>query len=323
MGWLSALIGSGITASAGIYQQDQLNDFNREEARKNRVFQSEQAELNRLFQSDEAALQRDWSAAEAERARDWQEEMYAKYNSLSGKIQQAEDAGVNPMFAVTGDAVSPAPTSTSLPSGASAGSVGTPSGATATAAFVDIIGQVLGFKKMQAEVDLMESQAGKNRAETEGQNITNEQLRDMNSAEIMSKLSQVELNDANIELISAKVLNTNADTDVKGAQLGQIASQIANSDADTAVKQKQLALMTSEILKNTKSLDVMDAQIREMLSVAGKNRAEAKNLAQEFRNLVQEYDTNEFIRKANQLAEPDGSEDDFSKFFYKLVALFK
>lgn len=161
--WLGSLI-TGIFSTA---QQGSQMAYDASQAKKNREFQSEEAELNRIFQSNEAALQRDWSSQEAERAMDWQEEMYAKYNSLSGKIAQAEQAGVNPMLAVTGNAVSPMSSSPSIPSGASAGSVGTPSGDSASMAFVDIIGKVLGFKQIQAEINLMESEAERNRAEAE------------------------------------------------------------------------------------------------------------------------------------------------------------
>lgn len=167
MGILDGILGSGLTALAGIGQQIAQNAYNRKEAEKNREFQSAEAEENRIFQSNEAALQRDWSAAEAERARDWQEEMYEKYNSLSGKIAQAEAAGVNPMFAITGGAVTPAPTSASSPSGASAGSVGTPSGSQAASSFVDIVGQVLGFQKLKSQINVDNALAEKYRSEAE------------------------------------------------------------------------------------------------------------------------------------------------------------
>lgn len=284
MGWLGEIVG-GLFGTA---QQGSQMAFDANQSSLNREFQAKEAEKNRNFQSFEAAAQRDWSSQEAERARDWNEEMYAKYNSLQGKISQAEQAGVNPMLAVTGNASSPVSASSSAPSGASAGSVGTPSGDSASMRFVDIIGQIMGVKKTEAEIDLMKSQE-------EGNVINNEMLRDMNTAEIMSKLSQVELNDANIELIASKVLNTDADTEVKVAQLGQIASQIKNTEADTDVKIKQLALMTSEIAKNNKSLDVMSAQISEMYSSAGLNDARVSEVNKILDLLTQQYDHNEIV----------------------------
>lgn len=287
-------------------------------AKKEREWNAEQAEINRTFQSNEAALQRDWSAAEAERARDWEEEMYDKYNSLSGKIQQAHEAGVNPMLAITGNAVSPMSTSSPMPSGASAGSVGNPTGS-----FVNIIGEMLGLQKLQAETKLINEQANLTGKQATGQQITNEQLREMNASEIMRNLSQVELNNANVALCASKVLNTDADTQVKSAQLGQIASQIANLEADTKVKAQQIGVLLTEIAKNNKSLEVMDAQVSEMLSVVGVNRAEASVLAQQFRNLVQENDIKGLEQKLNNMIEPSGDEKGFSALCYKIFGLLK
>lgn len=152
MGFLDTLLGGLLS---GI-QQGSQNAFNANEAKKQRYFQSREAEITRAFNSSESALQREWSSQEAERARDWQEEMNEKYNSISGKISQAEQAGVNPMFAVTGNAVSPASASGSVPSG-SAASAGMPSGASATGSFVDLVGNILGLSKLKAEVANIEA----------------------------------------------------------------------------------------------------------------------------------------------------------------------
>lgn len=306
MGWISSII-SGIF---GIGQQAWSNAFAKNEAQKNRDFQSDEAEINRIFQSNEAALQRDWSAAEAERARDWQEEMNAKYHSISGKIAQAEQAGVNPMFAVTGNAVSPASASGSVPSGASAGGVGTPSGATASAGLVNILGELMNARKIDSEIAVNESIANKNNADAEGQKITNETLRDMNVSEILSKLSNIELNNANIGLISSKVLNTNADTDVKSAQLNQIASQIANTDADTAVKEQQIAVMLSDIAKNDASINLMNAQ--------------SKELGQQYENLVQQFGHNEVINAITEVSlGRDTGVGEHSNGYYRAVSEVK
>ena len=128
--------GAGLTGA-----EQAQNDFN-----------AEQADINRIFQSNEAALQRDWSAAEAERARDWQEEMYAKYNSLSGKVAQAEQAGVNPIFAVTGNAVSPMQTSPSVPSGASAGGSSASGSLGPADSFTNLIGQLVLKQKQKVQI---------------------------------------------------------------------------------------------------------------------------------------------------------------------------
>lgn len=103
---------------------------------------------------DKMNIANTFSARQADIARDWQEQMYDKYNSLSGKISQAEQAGVNPLFAVTGNAVSPISSSSPSP----AGSTVTGSGRGSSG---DLFAQVLGFlglKKQKAEISAIETQ---------------------------------------------------------------------------------------------------------------------------------------------------------------------
>lgn len=187
--------GSGLTDA-----ESQMNDFN-----------ASQAEADRTFQSYEAALQRDWSAAEAERARDWQEEMYAKYNSLSGKISQAEQAGVNPMLAVTGNAVSPMSASSHVPSGASPSGSRASSGGFASQAFTDLIGMVLGLVKAKSEIELTQSETAVNRAEETRINTENAWIDRLSEAELnhmvasQSELeSRLGLNEAQSNKLSAE-----------------------------------------------------------------------------------------------------------------------
>lgn len=95
-----------------------------------------------------------FSARQADIARDWQEHMYDKYNSLSGKISQAEQAGVNPLFAVSGNAVTPMGSSSPSPSGSAVSGSGRGSSG-------DIFSQILGFlglKKQKAEISAIETQ---------------------------------------------------------------------------------------------------------------------------------------------------------------------
>lgn len=176
------LIDGLLTGFFGATQQAWQNRFNKVEAQKNRDFQSEEAQINRDFQSqeaeiarvfssNEAALQRNWSAAEAERARDWQEEQNAKYNSLAGKVQQAHEAGVNPMLAITG-AAGGASVSASNPSGSAASAPGSPSGSApggsaATNGMLNILGAMLDAASKKSEIEVNESLANKNNAEAE------------------------------------------------------------------------------------------------------------------------------------------------------------
>ena len=285
MGWLDGILGSAITGAFGMAQQYNQNKFNAEQAELNRDFQSDEAEKNRLFQGNEAALQRDWSSQEAERARDWEEEMYAKYNSLSGKITQAEQAGVNPMLAVTGNAVSPMSASSSAPSGASAGSVGTPSGSAATAAFVDIIGQIMGVKKTQAEIDLMKKQGEKTDSET---------AQILKDTEWMDKLNNMSLQESTQRIAQSvsEIANSNADTKVKSAEYDLVLSKIRNSNADTKVKENQIGVFVAEIAVKNKSLDVMEQQIKSMISSSKLDSKKVDEIDSILNTMKQEYDHN-------------------------------
>lgn len=325
-GWLGALISGGFaTAQQGAQmaydasQAKKNREFQAEEAEKNRAYQTEEANVNRLFQSNEAALQRDWSSQEAERAMDWQEEMYAKYNSLSGKIAQAEQAGVNPMLAITGNAVSPMSASASAPSGASAsgsqaGSVGTPSGDSASMAFVDIIGKVLGFKQVQSQINVDNALAEKYRKESEGQSITNETLREWNVTQILEARSRIEYNNENTSLVTSKILNTDADTEKKYSELSQIASSIANMEADTAVKQQQISVMLSDIAKNNKSIEFMDEQIYNLW-------AHNDVLNAEYNNLVQEHGHQSVMNAITEIsASRDTGAGEHSNGYYRVLS---
>ena len=188
----------------------------------------------------------------------------------------------------------------SAPSGASAGSVGTPSGSSASAQFVDIIGAVLNAKKTQAEIELMKKQGEKTSAET-GQILKN--------TEWMDSLNSMSLKEAEQRISESvsTIANTDADTEVKGAELGRIASAIKNTDSDTKVKEQQIAVLVSEVIKNTKSVDVMSAEIASMASEVGLNRAKAKEMSQHFRNLVQEYGHREVMNTFEQIIASEQS----------------
>lgn len=179
----SGIVGAGIGAVSSAIQNKKNRDWNAEQAEINRQFQSEESEIARQFNAHEAALQRDWSSQEAERARDWNEEMYEKYNSLSGKIHQAEQAGVNPMFAVTGNAVSPMAASSSAPSGASA-SGGAPSGSSATASFVDLVGSMLGMSKLKAEIENIQADSKEKNARANKQDKETSWIDSMSEAQL-------------------------------------------------------------------------------------------------------------------------------------------
>lgn len=107
---------------------------------------------------DKMNIANEFSAQQAEISRDWQERMYDQYNSLSGKIHQAEQAGVNPMFAVTGNAVSPMSTSTGSPSGSVASGSGQKSTSDILSSIASLIGLKSQIKKTNAETEAIQTQ---------------------------------------------------------------------------------------------------------------------------------------------------------------------
>ena len=224
---ISGLFGIGQQASSNAYNRKEAEknrDFQSAEAEKNREFQSAEAELARIFNSNEAALQRDWSSQEAEQARDWQEEMYAKYNSLSGKIAQAEQAGVNPMFAITGNAVSPMVTTSSAPSGSSASAGGVPSGSApsgsaATNGMLNILGAVLDAAKLKSEIDLNNAQA--------------------NSFNTGSEIS--------LRKVAHEIANLDADTAYTNQKLSESAQNVELLKKQLSLTEKQAELFASQI----------------------------------------------------------------------------
>lgn len=235
MDWLSGLLG-GILSGV---QQGFQNKFNANEAQKQRDFQSREAEITRAFNSFESALQRDWSSQEAERARDWQEEMNAKYNSISGKISQAEQAGVNPMFAVTGNAVSPASASTSAPSG-SAASAGIPSGASATSSFVDLVGNILGLSKLKAEVENIEADSAEKKARASKQEKETSWLDAMSEAQLKNLMTSTDELQSRIHVNNATAGKLSAESN-KLFQEGLRISKITDHEVKKAEAEATLA----------------------------------------------------------------------------------
>lgn len=263
--------------------QKQMNDFNASEAQKGR----------------------DFSAAQAELERDWQEEMYSKYNSISGKIEQARAAGVNPMYAVTGGA--------SSPTSAHGPSVSAPvaSAAGAGAAPLDLAGNVLQFSKLKAEIDQMKAytrQANGNALLSEIDSLTRGQFNDTTIKQVMSAIkvseADVSLKNAQVGELASRVLVQDADVKVKNAQLGEIASNISLNDASRELKMGQLREVAASIANTNedtrlKSMQILlvGAQTRSERLMSGLlterihlTRSQRKEVDQHVKNLFQDYD---------------------------------
>lgn len=161
---------------------------------------------------DKMSISNQFSAQQAEISRDWQEEMYAKYNSLSGKISQAREAGVNPLFAVTGNAVSPMSTTSGAPSGTAVTGSGQKSVSDLLSSLASLIGLKAQIKKTNAETQQIETNTdislqklGAELSNLESSTQLNMQKVVESATSIEKIKSDINLNDHHAELFAEQV----------------------------------------------------------------------------------------------------------------------
>lgn len=87
------------------------------------------------------------SRMNAREARKWEEDMYNKYNSPSALVRQYQEAGINPAL-MFGQQTPSAPTDTAPAE----------TFATETGSVTDMLGQLLGFSKLEAEIENIRTQ---------------------------------------------------------------------------------------------------------------------------------------------------------------------
>lgn len=248
-GWLGSIADWALGQFSGLSKaQQQQNQYASLEAEKARQFNAQQAELER----------------------EWQEEQTFMYNSLQGKIAQAKEAGVNPLFAVTGSAVSPASSAGASASSSPASSAPVSSPRLNPA----MMEQALGFSKLSAEIDNIKSITRRNNAEA----LTSE----------INNLTQGELNKQNIASIVKSIEKADVEIEFKNAQIREIASKIMVNDATIEEKSANIALLTSEVLLNGDRSRLIDAQIREIASQIGLNEEQSKYYAKAVDKLASE-----------------------------------
>lgn len=169
-------------------------------------------EIRNQWDLDKMSLANEFSAQQAEISRDWQQQMYEQYNSLSGKIHQAEQAGVNPLFAVTGNAVSPMSANGGSPSGAIASGSGQKSGSDILSSLASLIGLKAQIKKVNAETKAIETNTdislkklGAELSNLESSTSLNLQKVVESATSIEKIKSDINLNDYHAELFAEQV----------------------------------------------------------------------------------------------------------------------
>lgn len=258
------------------------------------------------YNAVQARIGRDFSAQQAEVERDWQEEMYSKYNSLQGQINQAKEAGVNPMLAVTGSATTPMSPGTPSVSAPVASS-----GSSHTSSMGDMVNAALGFSKLKAEIDNINASTRYQNGQALLAEIDSQTRGEQNTWNIQSVMQSIQTSKADeqqklqaIKESASRILNTDADTkvkseqlalmgaqiadlkagvDVKVAQLGQIASSIAQMDADVAYKGALIPYVAAQ----TKSEKVMSRLLTEQVGLTREQKSEIKA---KVRQMYSDYD---------------------------------
>lgn len=278
---LATLIGSGIMAGASGIGSAVSGKMNKRSLRYNR----EQAELNRQFQAEQAEI-----------GREWQQQMYEQYETPAAKVRQYLDAGLNPALMYQGASVGSMP-STSIPSGsqASAPTMQMPD----FSGLVGIAEAVLGLKKMDAEIDNIESNTNKTNQETSNL-LTNKEL--MESGIVLnyknaSKIdSEIEKNSAEIKEIASRINLNEVESLLKNYSIDEVLSRIKLND-------NQIDLINSQIGYNEAMLKEIESRIKNIdaQTVSEKNRAlliDAQKVVEQYRkSLIEEQTQNENSRR--------------------------
>lgn len=198
------------------------------------------------YASSEASKARDFTAQQAEMNRDWQEEMYAKYDSLQGKIAQAREAGVNPMYAVTSSATSPM--SASSPAVSSA--VASPGSVSPVGRVSDMASAMMGFSKMSAEIGYL-------KAQTRNQNAL--ALRGELESTWTNKLNEQTIKESERRIRSADVSDAE-----KAASTNLLISKVLTEEVTREEKAQNVLYLASEIELNSKEGEHLMSSIRQM-----------------------------------------------------------
>lgn len=127
---------------------------------------SEREAMN--FNSEQARINREFQSAEAQKARQWQQDFFTKYQSPQAQVRQYQEAGLNPAL-MYGRGVTPVSASSASngPAGDSA-SVQMPAVDSSS-----LLQMLFGAAKLPSEIDLLNAQADDFRASAAGKNIEN------------------------------------------------------------------------------------------------------------------------------------------------------
>ena len=209
-----------------------------------------------------------FSAAEAEKARQWAEQMYQENGTISAQRKQWEDAGFNPAMAMTGgNAVQPAPTTSSSPQSVSPTSG--PSG------LISLLSTVINAFQTKRQLDIEDKKAD-NLGELQK---TQGKLAETQAGltDTKNQLEQINLKYADAEKqlglykTREQINNIIEDTKLKGTQIEVNGEQINLMVTQEWLNQSNYDLNTQKILES-------QAQVEKILSSANLDRWSARKI---------------------------------------------
>lgn len=206
--FLEPIMNTGFHVSTSIQNENQRQRQNR--------FNAEQAQLNRDFQAQQAEI-----------ARDWQEQQYNKYSSPEAMVRQYQEAGLNPAL-MQNSSLQSSTGSSSSPSGsaASGSALGSP-----LQSVSGIVRDLIGLKKLDAEVDNIYADSEQKRA----------------AAAVSG--STIELNKQSISKMKQEVKNLIAEEKNENTKNGLIIAQTLLAEQDKKMKQGQTVSISYDNLK--------------------------------------------------------------------------
>lgn len=236
LGAVTSPVASIIGTAASLFGAGQQQDFAAQQAQQAQGFSAAQVQQQEDFQAQQADISRNYNTAATKQLEDWQ--YWMSGSSYQRATQDMKNAGINPMLAYmqggapggSGGAAIASPT----PQGASASGIQAPA--------INRYAAAVNTGSTLAQMDLMASEAEKNRAVARLTDTTERGYQGEQNARIANIRQATELanSQTNLNDQSARLVWQNVNNAVLNGE--KIKADTGNAEADTALKKIQTAL---------------------------------------------------------------------------------